>query len=160
MTLNGRWRCPLRRACFISGRATTSLEEWTFTKTSARTPSAVVAVTRRHRDARPCCSVRWQSTHWIARREHHGEDERDERVEDEHEHFNTQGSFGTSAGEDRLPVVMEWACLARVGERGKEDWTQQAKHAVSHSDPQICHRNPPLSPAPRPPSIAAQYRDP
>ena len=28
-----------------------------------------------------------------------------------------------------------------------------------HSDPQIRHRNPPLSPAPRPSSIAAQYRD-
>ena len=44
-------------------------------------------------------------------------------------------------------VVMEWACLARVGERGK-DWTRQAKHTVSHSDPQICHMTPP-SPQPR-----------
>ena len=55
-------------------------------------------------------------------------------------------------------MVVEWACLARVDERGKE-WSQQARHAVAHSDPQICHRNPPLSPAPRPPSIATQYRD-
>jgi len=64
-----------------------------------------------------------------------------------------RGSFGTSAGEERLPVVMERACLARVGERGKE-LTQQARAAVAHSDPQICHRNPPLFPAPRPSSIA------
>ena len=36
------------------------------------------------------------------------------------------GIFGTSAGEERLPVVMERACLARVGERGKE-WSQAGK---------------------------------
>ena len=35
-------------------------------------------------------------------------------------------------------MAVEWARLARVGERGKE-WSQQARHAVSHSDPQICH---------------------
>ena len=55
-------------------------------------------------------------------------------------------------------MVMEWACLAREHERGKE-WSQQARHAVAHSDPQICHRKSPLSPVPRPSSIAAQYRD-
>ena len=54
-----------------------------------RIPSLVVAAARRLRDARPFCSRRWKSTHWIARRKHHGEDERGERVEDEHEHFNT-----------------------------------------------------------------------
>ena len=31
--------------------------------------------------------------------------ERGELVEDEHEHY-THGSFGTSAGEERLPVVV------------------------------------------------------
>ena len=54
---------------------------------NARTPSLVVAVTRRPRDATPCCSVCWKSTHWVAGRGHHGEEEQDERVEDEHEHF-------------------------------------------------------------------------
>ena len=38
-------------------------------------------------------------------------------------------------------------------------WSQQARHAAAHSAPQICHRNPPLSPAPRPPSITTRYRD-
>ena len=56
------------------------------------------------------------------------------------------------------PVVVAWACLARADERAKE-WSQQARHAVAHSNPQICHRNPLLSPAPRPSSIATQYRD-
>ena len=55
-------------------------------------------------------------------------------------------------------MMVEWARLARVGERSRE-WSQQERPAVPHSDPQICHRNPPLSPAPRPSNIATQYRD-
>ena len=85
-----------------------------------------MVVARRGCDARPSRKARWQSTHWVARREDHGEGERGELAEDEHEHY-TQGSLGTSAGsEERLPVVMERACLARVGERGKE-WSQAGK---------------------------------
>ena len=42
---------------------------------------------------RPSRSVCWQCTYWIAGREHHGEGERDELVDDESEHY-TQGSFG------------------------------------------------------------------
>ena len=38
--------------------------------------------------------------------------------------------------------------------RARQGAVQQARAAVSHSDPQICHRKPPLSPAPRPSSIA------
>ena len=52
------------------------------------------------------------------------------------------GSFGTSAGEERLPVVVEWACVAQVDERDRE-WSQQARHAVAHSDAQTFHRKPP-----------------
>ena len=68
-------------------------------------PGRIMTVARRRCDAHPSRSVRWQCTHRIARREHHGEGERDERVDDEPEHY-TQGSFGTSAGEERLPVVV------------------------------------------------------
>ena len=45
-------------------------------------------------------------------------------------------------------MVVEWACLAREHERGKELPTGRAP--MTHSDPQTCHENPPLSPAPRP----------
>ena len=89
---------------------------------NARTPSAVVAVTRRHRDARPCCSARWKSTHWVAWRKHHSEDERDDYEPERALQHSRE--FGASAGEEKLPVVMEWACLARGHERGKE-WSQQ-----------------------------------
>ena len=60
---------------------------------NVRILSLVVAVAIRHRDAWPFCSARWESTHWIARREHHGEGEQDERVEDKHEHA-TRKRFG------------------------------------------------------------------
>ena len=44
-------------------------------------------------------------------------------------------------------MVVDWACLARADERGK-DWTQQARHAASRADPQICHRYTPPLPSP------------
>ena len=68
-------------------------------------PSRIVIVARRSCDAHPSRSVCWEGAHRIARREHHGEGERGELVEDEHEHY-THGSFGTSTGEERLPVAV------------------------------------------------------
>ena len=53
-------------------------------------------------------------------------------------------------------MVVEWACLARVDERGKE-WSQQARHAVAHSDAQIFHRKPPLSSLPSPETVQYCY---
>ena len=123
---------------------------------NARTPSAVLAVARRHRDARPCCSACWESTHWITWREHHGEDERDD--------CEPRTSTSTLRGVLGPPLVRRgflwwWSGLvllvltseARIGQPGRDP--------ITNSDPQIYHKKPPLSPAPRPSSIAAQYRD-
>ena len=69
-----------------------------------------------------CGSARWQSTHWISWRELHGEDE-SEMTESPRTSTSTPGEFfwtSASAGEERLPVVVHRACLARAHERDKE----------------------------------------
>ena len=69
--------------------------------------------------------------------------------------FTVRGVLGLSWGGEAScgAVVVEWACLAREDERGKE-WSA-GKGPTAHSDLRICHKKPPLSPAPRPSSIAA-----
>ena len=58
------------------------------------------------------------------------------------------GSFGTSAGEGGLPVVMERACPARVGERGKE-WSQDRQGPMTTLTHNSATGNTPLSRQPR-----------
>ena len=66
-------------------------------------------------------SVRRQSKHWIAWRELHGEDEANWKRARGRASTPSSGGW-TLAGEERLPVVVDRACLARDHERGKE-WT-------------------------------------
>ena len=77
--------------------------------------------------------------------------------EPEDEHFNTKGIIGHQLG--KRGFLRWWSGLVLLVHTSGTRSGQRGKAPMAHFDPQTCHRKPHLSPDPRPPSTAAQYRD-